>query len=70
MRASMISGGSVTLGAKLQADHGWSGSSLLAAPIAVVEAGAVVDTGHLLGPVRGPQGQGRLLPSVLTCCGL
>ena len=44
MRASMISGGSVTLAAKLQADHGWNGTSLLAAPIAVLEAGAVVDT--------------------------
>ena len=44
MRASMITGGAVTLGLKLQQDHGWNGTSLLAAPVAVVEAGAVVDS--------------------------
>lgn len=30
MRASMITGGAVTLGLKLQQDHGWNGTSLLA----------------------------------------
>ena len=44
MRSSMITGGAVTLAAKLRDDHGWNGTSLLAAPIAVVEGGAVVDT--------------------------
>ena len=43
MRSSMITGGSVSLAAKLSRDYAWNGISLLAAPIAVMEAGAVVD---------------------------
>ena len=43
MRASMITGGQVTLAGKLSREHAWNGQSLLATPIVVVEGGAVVD---------------------------
>ena len=43
MRSSLVTGGAVTLANRMTREHGWNGSSLLAAPIAVLEAGAVVD---------------------------
>ena len=44
MTNGMISGGALSLASKLEREHGWNGTSLLAAPIATLEAGTVVDT--------------------------
>ena len=44
IKEGMITGGAVALEEKLRANHGWNGASLLAAPIVVLENGAIVDT--------------------------
>ena len=43
MRSGTVVGGAVALAEKLKADHSWDGRTLLAAPIAVLEMGAIVD---------------------------
>ena len=43
MRAGTIMGGKAALAEKLKKDHAWNGRSLIAAPSAVLEAGAIVD---------------------------
>ena len=43
MREGVIMGGKVALAEKLRHDHSWDGRSLIAAPITVMEAGAIVD---------------------------
>ena len=43
MRGGVIMGGKVALAEKLKQDHSWDGRSLIAAPITVMEAGAIVD---------------------------
>ena len=43
MRSGTVVGGAVALAEKLRADHAWDGRTLIAAPIAVLEMGAIVD---------------------------
>ena len=44
MKAGFIMGGAAALAETLRNDHAWNGKAVLAAPIAVLEAGAIVDT--------------------------
>ena len=43
MRDGIIMGGKAALAEKLKRDHSWDGRTLIAAPITVLEAGAIVD---------------------------
>jgi hypothetical protein len=44
MKASLLAGGSVALAEVLRRDHDWDGAQIIAAPVAVIENGAVVET--------------------------
>ena len=43
MRSGIVVGGPAALAEKLRVKHGWDGRSLLAAPLAVLEMGSIVD---------------------------
>ena len=43
MREGIIFGGKAALAESLKKDHSWDGRTLIAAPITVLEAGAIVD---------------------------
>ena len=53
MRTSLFSGGTVALAEKLRSEQGWDGTSILAAPVLVLESGVVADSSWVvLGPVK------------------
>ena len=53
MRSGVIMGGKAALAEKLKKDHSWDGRTLIAAPITVLEAGAIVDNyWSVLGELR------------------
>ena len=43
LKAGLISGGVAALAEKLRTSHGWDSTTLLAAPLLALEAGAVAD---------------------------